>query len=237
LQGGPGSGSDPFFDEVADHPLDVEFCRRWTGTGRRTIGILPGSRTHEVTRNWPLIVELMERIHAQHPDVRFLVACYKDKFQDYTLQSLDPRQRDLPIYWFVGRTPEIIEASDFCIMVSGSVSLEMLARTTPAVVMYSVSRMLYAVMRPFLRVKSITLPNLISGRRLLPEWVVAWTPKRDLDEMMSVVDGWLSNPIRYRGAVDALAQLQREIVRPGATARAAEAILQRLPGPALRGAA
>ena len=137
----------------------------------------------------------------------------------------------------MGRTPEIIEVSDFCLMVSGSVSLEMLARTTPAVVLYSVSRALYTLMRPFLRVNSITLPNLISGRRLLPEWVVARTPKRDLDEMMSVVEGWLSNPLRYRGAVDGLTQLHREIVRPGATARAAEAILQRLPGQALRGAA
>src|SRR5690606_5128276 len=51
----------PFFDEVADHPLDPEFCRQWTSPGEdgpRTIGILPGSRNHEVHRNWPMMLEI-----------------------------------------------------------------------------------------------------------------------------------------------------------------------------------
>ena len=80
-----------------------------------------------------------------------------------------------------------MEISSFCVMVSGSVSLEMLVRDKPAIVLYKVSPVT-ALVRPIVNVKSITLPNLIAGHRLLPEWCVVLGPSRDVQAMSAVAD-------------------------------------------------
>ena len=57
----------PFFDEVARHPLDCELCERWSAEEGPLVGVLPGSRNQEVARNWPLMIEIMQRVHRRHP--------------------------------------------------------------------------------------------------------------------------------------------------------------------------
>lgn len=238
----------PFFDEVAEYPLDQEFITKWSpspstplplgeGLGvRATVGILPGSRRHEVTRNWPLMMHIIRSLHAQHPDVRFLVACYRKSHRKLCETLLNGRRTcdstQLPIHFFVGKTPEIIETADCCVMVSGSVSLEMLARKTPAAVLYRCSRLFYSVMRHLVSVEFITLPNLIAGREVLPEWVIAWSPRRDVRSITRTLDGWLSDHSVLANKVEELSALHQEVVQVGATSRAADVILDRLSGPA-----
>jgi len=218
----------PFFDEAAQHPLDKSFCRRWLDTESRIVGILPGSRNHEVEGNFPLQIQIMERVAARHPHVQFLVACYKESHRERCRQMLAAHGGSLPVELCVGKTPEIIEISSFCVMVSGSVSLEMLVRDKPAIVLYKVSPVSYALVRPIVNVKSITLPNLIAGHRLLPEWCVVLRPSRDVQAMSAVADEWLSEPIKLARVARDLCRLREEVVKTGATGRTADFILGHL---------
>jgi lipid-A-disaccharide synthase len=221
----------PFFDEVAECQLDATFCRRAHTEFKRIVGILPGSRNHEVDANFPLQIDVMERVAARHPEVHFFVACYKESHRERCRQLLAARPRLLPVEFFVGRTPEIIETSDCCVMVSGSVSLEMLARAKPAVVVYRASPLTYALVRPLVHVKSMTLPNLIAGRRLLPEWMVVLRPDRTVREMAAVVNEWIASPFQLAQVARELRQLRQEIGQPGATGRTADCILASLAAP------
>jgi lipid-A-disaccharide synthase len=218
----------PFFDDVAESHLDESFCRRTQADFKRIVGILPGSRNHEVEANFPLQIDLIEQVAARHPDVQFLVACYKERHLERCRQLLAARPRSLPVELFIGRTPEIIETSDCCVMVSGSVSLEMLARAKPAVVHYRVSPLTYALVRPLVSVNSITLPNLIAGRKLLPEWLVVLRPERTVREMAAVVNEWIASPFKLAQVARDLRQLRQEIGQPGATGRTADRILGHL---------
>ena len=224
----------PFFDEVADHALNEQFLRNWQEPGIRNVGVLPGSRNHEIAHNWPLMIEVMQRLAQKHRDVRFLVACYKQQHRDACIQALREKNVDLPIFMFVGKTPEIIEIADCAMMVSGSVSLEMLARATPAIVMYRVGRFMFPLLRLLVHVKSLTLPNLIAGRTLLPEWLIVYRPDRDVAEMTAKMDGWLSDRAALEQIEGEMRQLRTDVVATGATARAAEALLARFPQHALR---
>jgi lipid-A-disaccharide synthase len=160
--------------------------------------------------------------------VHFLVACYKERHRERCQKMLASRPRSLPVELCLGRTPEIIEASDCCVMVSGSVSLEMLARAKPAVVLYRVSPLTYALVRPLVHVKSITLPNLIAGRRLMPEWMPVLRPDRTVREMAAVVNEWIGSPYQLAQVARELRQLRAEIGQPGATGRTADRILSHL---------
>jgi lipid-A-disaccharide synthase len=113
-------------------------------------------------------------------------------------------------------------------MVSGSVSLEMLARGKPAIVLYKVPALSYAIVRSLVHVKSITLPNLIAGRRLLPEWCVVLRPERDIRAMAEVLEQWLDQPFQLAQCARDLRQLRDQVVKPGAAGRAADGILTQL---------
>lgn len=224
----------PFFDEVAEHPLDREFCEQWrTVAGdARIVGVLPGSRNKEVSRNWPLMVEVIRKLNAKHPRALFLVACYRPEHRDRCQALLRAAGcGGLPVHFFVDRTPEIIETADCCLMVSGSVSLEMLARATPAVVLYRITRFTNLMKRLFLTIDSITLPNLMAGRPVFPEWVVWRSPRRAAKDVTATLDGWLSDSASLSAAARELAAVRDELVRTGATPRTAEAILSRIDVP------
>ena len=218
----------PFFDEVAEHQLDDSFCREWTSETSQTVALLPGSRGQEVTRSWPLILDAARRLHAKHPDVNFLVANYKESQRQFCVQQYEALQEALPISFFVGKTSEIIELAECAIMVSGSVSLEMLARRTPAVVLYRTTWPTYFLGRMLITCKYMSLPNLIAGRTVMPEFLSVGSPAPVTDSIVDEVDRWLSDRGKLEDARVELEQIRERIYVTGATSRTAEVIIQRL---------
>ncbi|MEZ6068128.1 MAG: lipid-A-disaccharide synthase [Planctomycetaceae bacterium] len=222
----------PFFDEVAEHPLSQAFLDRcrWGEHGRpvRTVGILPGSRRQEVERNFPVMLEVMQRLSRAHDDVRFRVACYKESQREFCRSQMVGSYATLPADLHVGRTPEIIEASECCLMTSGSVSLELLARTTPAVVQYRGGPLMMAVAKLLVTCKYFSLPSLIAGRAAYPEYPFVGRPSRHAHQIAVQLDEWLSSPAKLAEVRGELRTLQDQAVRTGAVAAAADTILRRL---------
>lgn len=218
----------PFFDEVASAVLDARFIRRWREPERLAIGILPGSRDGEVHRNWPLQLEVIRRLHALHPTARFLVAGYRDRHVIWCREQMTEADQQLPMHFFVGKTSEIIELSDTVLTKSGSVSLELMARGTPAVVVYSVSRLVYSVGRMLVSSGSITLPNLIAGQRVLPEFVCVGAPQRTVAEVTAAMDALMREPERRTEVQKQLLALAQRCGGPGSSLRVAEFLQQRL---------
>src|SRR5207249_3320286 len=97
----------PYFDELPRQQFDATFLAQERMRPERIIGLLPGSRTQEITRNLSSLVRAATLLHARRPDTRFLVACLKAThrqtveryLQGRGLSYIEPR---------VGRTPEII---------------------------------------------------------------------------------------------------------------------------------
>ena len=218
----------PFFDEVASHHLDEKFLESWSRPETKVVGVLPGSRTQEVTRNWPVILAVIRQLAAVRPEVRFLVACYKEKFAQHCTEHLAAEDSDLPIDFLVGKTPEIIEAAGCCLMVSGSVSLEMLARATPAVVLYRCGWDMYIVGKLLVKCKYMSLPNLMADRPILPEFLSVGNPSEEIGQITSTLAGWLGDADLLSRAQAELTRLRDQVAQTGATSRTADAILQRL---------
>lgn len=215
----------PFFDEVAEHRLDELFCREWDSKETRTVAILPGSRKQEVRRCWPLLLNILQQLHARFPKVNFLVANYKEIQRQFCVEEYEKLQQALPVSFFVGKTSEIIEIADCAVMVSGSVSLEMVARRTPFVAMYRSSWFTYFVGCIVIVCKYWSLPNLIAGRIVMPEIFSVGNPKPAIDSIVSEMSHWLANPAKLAAATAELDELRNRIHTTGATRRAAEVIL------------
>jgi len=68
----------PFFDSIANTPLDSKFIARWRDSGRLQVAVLPGSREHEVHRIWPMQLQIIRQLAHEFPEVEFLAATLKD---------------------------------------------------------------------------------------------------------------------------------------------------------------
>lgn len=219
----------PFFDEVAEQPLDAATLLTLRGSAPRRLAILPGSRRQEIESNFPVMLQVMRRLHERHPDVRFPVACYKEWHYTRCRELIQAGHEDLPIDLYTGRTSEVIEAADCCLMVSGSVSLELLARKTPAVVMYYGSWLVWALAKILLTCKYMTLPNLIAEREVMPEYPFAFRPGRATNRITAALDRWLSHPETLAASRQELSELANQIVEAGGVQRAASGLLNQLP--------
>jgi lipid-A-disaccharide synthase len=214
----------PFFDELPRQQLDQEFLASQRAAGEPIIGLLPGSRTQEVVRNLSTLVRTAQTVYRDRPDVRFLVACFRPKQQEMVEEYLR-RHPGLPIETHVGRTPEIIELSHSCVAVSGSVSLELLYRGKPTVVLYRIGRLDLKVGLFFKTVPYICLVNLLADKELYPEYL---TDRCEAAAISSHMLHWLNDSAEYAAVCQELSKLRQRVAVPGACARTASTILETL---------
>jgi lipid-A-disaccharide synthase len=216
----------PFFDELSLQQLDPAFLAKQRDLPSPIIGLLPGSRNQEVERNWSMQYRAAARIHLARPDARFLVACHKphqqERIDDY-LHGHDP----LPIETCVGHTPEIMELATACIAVSGSVSLELLWRAKPSVIIYRMHALTLRFARIVGKVRFMCLVNLLAEKELYPEFPT------DRCESVAVAErvlNWLNDPAATTTLQLELLELRGRVAETGACERAAQYILNALSG-------
>ena len=218
----------PFFDEIAEKQLDEAFCHELRESAPRLVGFLPGSRRNEVTRNFPAMLEVARKIHRDHPDVRFPVACYKEYQRDWCQAELKKTGELLPLDFHVGRTSEIIATMDCCLMVSGSVSLEVLARGKPAAVTYRPNLTNYVFGKAVVQIKYMSLTNLMVDREMLPEFLYVYNVEKHAAKMHSVIDRWLRFPLEMQSLAREQDELRQSIVQTGGVTKAADTVLKLL---------
>ena len=232
----------PYFDDLRAQQFDAAFLARQRARPEPIIGILPGSRRQELENNFATQLRAAAHIHRQRPDTRFLVACFRQQHADMAvrqLRSLFPADSapsgsleeglrggwSLPVEVCVGRTPEIIEAAHSCVAVSGSVSLELLFRRKPAVVLYRSNLPAVLIYRMVRTVPFISLVNLLAGRPLFPEYVTHRCKAASIgDEVLH----WLNDRDSHEALCGELADLREQVAEAGACERAAVRILEEL---------
>jgi lipid-A-disaccharide synthase len=131
---------------------------------------LPGSRRAEVARLSPVIGAVLARIRAHHPGARVALP---------TVRGVAPLVRELTRDWPVA--PEIVEdpaakrgafaAARVAIAASGTVSLELAANRCPMVITYDMHPLTLWLMRRAALVDTVTLVNLVSETRAVPEFI------------------------------------------------------------------
>ncbi len=214
----------PYFDELAEQPIDAGFVKLHR-QGGPLVTLLPGSRTQEVTANAPLMLAAAARIRAAVPGVQFAVAAFSDRHAG--LVRAFAASAGLAVDVHVGRTPELIEAAETCVAVSGSVGLELLCRLKPTVVVYKITPLARTVSRQFIVCPYISLVNLLAGAELFPEYL---TTRDNPDQIAGHVINWLRDPAGRAGLVERLRLLRDRVAIPGACDRAAAFLASELGG-------
>ena len=220
----------PFFDEVAAHKLDADLVAklRTSESDGPVIAVLPGSRDHEVDRNFPVMLDVIRKVSERVPNVRWVVGNYRQQHKDECLQMQSGSDTNVNMVCYVDRTSEVIESADCCFMVSGSISLELLARRTPGIVLYRVGRFGRLVARVLMICRYITLTNLIAEKELMPEFISGGDPAADVAAIADQLTKWCLYPNSLIQCRHEMSDLADKTAITGATQRTAELLLTEL---------
>ena len=210
----------PYFDELAAQRLDPAFLAAERANPGRVVGLLPGSRDQEVIGNFRGMLAAAARVRSGRPDARFLVAAFNEP--QAALCREMAAGSGLPVEVHVGRTPEIIELAEACVSVSGSVSLELMNRLKPTVIVYRGGKLLSLAASLFLNVEYITLVNLLADAAVYPEYAASSDRSA---EVAGHVLAWLNDPAAMAERVEQLGAVKAAVARPGACDRAAAFLL------------
>ena len=221
----------PFFDQVAERRIDTEAIAEMRGTAKQTVvTLLPGSRNHEIEKNWPVMMEVVRRVQSVVSNIRWVVGSYRERQMQRCQELQAEAGLSTPLHYFVNQTPEAIEAGDCCYMVSGSISLELLGRRKPGMVIYRVPTIGRFFSKFLMKCRFITLPNLIADDEVMPEFISNGDPENDIQKMTATLLDWLQNPqsLAQRRAV--MSDLADKATDTGATRRAADFLMNMLVG-------
>jgi lipid-A-disaccharide synthase len=189
----------------------------------RTFALLPGSRPNEVKLILPDLVDAAKLIARRLAGAQFVLA-RAPRLDSIYFAPFDRALRDgLRGAVVEQQTDAALAAADVVLTASGTATVQTALHGKPMVIVYRLSPLTYRLGIRFVRVDTYGMVNLVAGRRIVPELIQdEFTPEAVARESLRFVDDR-----EYATATrEALADVARRLGAPGASRRAAEAVLR-----------
>jgi len=214
--------------DVADRPQPrgTFLARAGLDPGRPVVALLPGSRRNEVRAILPDLSRAGALIRARIPHAQFLVARAPHLPDDlFTSMSLAASTTGVATGIAVvdGEADNVLASADVALVASGTVTVQAALHECPMVVVYRLSPLTYRLGKPFVHVDTYAMANLVAGERIVPELIQdEFTPERVAAEALKV----MTDPAHASRVREDLRRVRSKLGTPGASSRAAQAVLQ-----------
>jgi lipid-A-disaccharide synthase len=209
------------------HPMieRLEAQKVETHRDQNLIGLFPGSRSREVRKIFPVMIEAARRLLQLNPTLRFQVAAASEQLADEMREmgAKGPLLHAIEIA--IGQTAAIMQRAFVGIVASGSATLEAAYFGMPFVLIYKVAWPTYVAARLVVNVDFLGMPNLLAGKEVVPEFIQHEAkPDAIVNAVRSLME---DSPARDRMILDFEATTSK-LGGTGASERAAQAILEEL---------
>ena len=148
----------PFIEKVKNIN-DITFSEKYDLDKSKTIIFLPGSRKSEIERHSPVMVQAIDYLKDQNLNLNILIATGQkqlDQIRDYFT--------DIQIITDDYEKYSLFKKADFACAASGTVTLELGLTETPTIVIYKMDKLTWFFISKMVKVKFVSLVNLILGR-------------------------------------------------------------------------
>ena len=220
--------------EFVGHPLadqiplavDTAGARAALGiaAGARVVALLPGSRMFEVAHLAAPLIAAAGWLRARRPELEFIAPMASRALRERFESELAQGAENVRVRLIDGQAQQVLAAADAALVASGTATLETLLSGKPMVVAYKVSWLTYFIVRTLglVKVPYFSQPNLLAGRRLVPEF--------QQDEVTGPALGAallaeIDDPAHVAGLRDEFARIHA-VLRRGGAGRAADAVLE-----------
>ena len=204
----------------------TDFLLRNKLPDRPVIAMLAGSRKAEISTMMPVLTEFAAKMKAlpQYSDHKFLIAGAPSRsMKDYDPWLTDENRQYIKVLF--GETQSIIRHADAAVVNSGTASLETVLFNTPQVVGYITNPITYWLARKIVKVKYISLGNLIVDRLAFKEFI---QDDCNADKLVEEIRELIENPERRQKMLDEYAEIRSALGGSGASAAVAHAMIEYL---------
>ncbi len=210
--------------EFVGHPM-VERMRKEELSSQKkssvpTVLLLPGSRKSELQRHLPTMLAALKTIQEKLPTAKA-----KMVLPNPALVSL-AKALGAEVEIQIGELPWALAESDVALASTGTVTMECAFFGVPTVTLYKTSWLTYQIAKRIVTVKSLTMPNLLAGEPVYPEFIQNEATPENLSRAALEL---LENAAHQAQIKAQLAKIIASLGEPGAAGRAATAILSLFP--------
>ena len=186
-------------------------------TAKPIIAILPGSRKQEISSMLPLMLSMRK----YYPNHQFIVAGAPSQNLEY-YKTFFPSNDDVKIVF--GKTYQLLQKSEAALVASGTATLETALFGVPEVVCYIAAKISFAIAKQLIKVKYISLVNLIMEEEIVKELI-----QDDFNEanLKSELDKLLITVTRNKMLANYI-ELKTKLGGPGASHKAATLMIKYL---------
>ncbi len=217
--------------EFVGHPMVGRFIGRSRGDETHTkekletphvvsydILLLPGSRRSELKNHLPAMLGALKLIQEKFPTAKAKMVLPDDSLVQLARSLGVTANVEIQI----GDLPQALAQADIAIAKTGTVTMECAFFGVPAVTLYKGSWLNYQIARRLITVKTFTMPNLLAGQEVYPEFLQDALTAENLSRAALELLQDESCPTKMESQ---LAKIVSSLGEPGATNRAAGAIL------------
>ncbi len=202
-----------------------DFLQRNNLEDKPVIAMLAGSRKGEISTMMPVLKEFAHKMHnlPQYSDYQFLIAGAPARsIEDYA-KFLDSGDSFIKVLF--GQTQAIIRHAEAAVVNSGTASLETVLFNTPQVVGYIGNPLTFLIAKHIVKIKYISLGNLIIDRLAFKEFI---QDDCNPDALVAEVRELLENQAYRQKMLDDYAQIRSALGGSGASSAVAKAMLEEL---------
>jgi lipid-A-disaccharide synthase len=209
------------------HPMIERLRARKIDTERdpNLIGLFPGSRSREVRKIFPVMLETARELGKHNPNLRFEVAAASEQLaREMKPASAGPDQsQDRAVIEIkVDETAAIMQRAWAGIVASGSATLEAAYFRLPFVLIYKVAWPTYLAARLVVNVKYLGMPNLLADKEVVPEFI---QHRAKSNAIVEAVQPLIENASTRERMISQFDAIIPKLGDSGASERAARAII------------
>lgn len=173
---------NPLLDEIAQFTIAPDF-RNKEGLGNKPIiALLPGSRKQEIERLLPVMLSVIENF----PKYQFVIAAAPTFTAAYYHQFIGNKLAKLVF----SQTYDLLSTTTAAVVASGTATLETALFNVPQVVVYKGGAISIAIARLLVKIKFISLVNLIMDKKVVTELIQEdCSTQRITEELMRIIEG------------------------------------------------
>lgn len=184
--------------------------------------LLPGSRQSELHYLAETFIETAKCLHRRFPQARFLVPLVsRETRMQFENELWRQGAQELPITLLFGHAHDAMASADAVLVASGTATLEAALFKKPMVICYKMSPWSWRLMRRMRYQPWVGLPNILSGRFVVPEFLQDDATPENLSQALGNLVG--DQPVRTR-LHDVFSALHLRL-RQNTAEQAAQAIL------------
>ncbi len=227
----------PLADEIRVDKNQTEVLKSLgLSASKTTIGLMPGSRSKEIERHLPCMLDAARILLAHNRERQFILLkaptislalieeslrTEQNKLSKKTAAPPSEPGQDMPIKIYDGPIYDGMNAADAIIVASGTATLECALLKKPMAVLYKTSWPTYALARALIKIPYIALVNIVAGKKIVEELIQE-------DAQGPGIAKALEEAMHNPRLTEELAAVKSALGEGGASLRAAKIVLEEL---------